>query len=129
MELKEKNKKFGPKRIINAIKNSISGLTAAYTSEPSLMILCLLSICLIILGIIFKITVLEWVAVIICIATCSATELLNTAIEKVVDLVTKEFNPLAKNAKDMASAAEFIFVMMSVCILAIIYIPRIVEMF
>ena len=44
MELKEKNKKFGPKRIINAIKNSISGLTAAYTSEPSLMILCLLSI-------------------------------------------------------------------------------------
>ena len=129
MELKEKNKKFGPKRIINAIKNSISGLTAAYTSEPSLMILCLLSICLIILGIIFKITVLEWVAVIICIATCSATELLNTAIEKVVDLVTKEFHPLAKYAKDMASAAEFIFVMMSVCILAIIYIPRIVEMF
>ena len=87
MELKEKNKKFGPKRIINAIKNSISGLTAAYTSEPSLMILCLLSICLIILGIIFEITVLEWIAVIICIATCSATELLNTAIEKVVDLV------------------------------------------
>lgn len=129
MELKEKNKKFGPKRIINAIKNSISGLTAAYTSEPSLMILCLLSICFIILGIIFKITVLEWIAVIICIATCSATELLNTAIEKVVDLVTKEFHPLAKNAKDMASAAEFVFVMMSVCILAIIYIPRIVEMF
>lgn len=129
MESKEKNKRFGPKRIINAIKNSISGLTAAYTSEPSLMILCLLSICFIILGIIFKITVLEWIAVIICIATCSATELLNTAIEKVVDLVTKESHPLAKNAKDMASAAEFVFVMMSVCILAIIYIPRIVEMF
>lgn len=129
MELKDKNRKFGPKRIKYAIKNSVAGLISAYTSEPSLMVLFLSSICFIILGIIFKITVLEWIAVIICIGSCSAAELLNTAIESTVDLVTREFHPLAKMAKDTASAAEFVFVIMTVCILAIIYVPRIVEMF
>lgn len=129
MELKDKNRKFGPKRIKYAIKNSVAGLISAYTSEPSLMVLFLSSICFIILGIVFKITVLEWIAVIICIGLCSAAELLNTAIESTVDLVTREFHPLAKMAKDTASAAEFVFVMMTVCILAIIYVPRIVEMF
>jgi len=129
MELKDKNRKFGPKRIKYAIKNSVAGLISAYTSEPSLMVLFLSSICFIILGIVFKITVLEWIAVIICIGSCSAAELLNTAIESTVDLVTREFHPLAKMAKDTASAAEFVFVMMTVCILAIIYVPRIVEMF
>ena len=129
MELKDKNRKFGPKRIKYAIKNSVAGLISAYTSEPSLMVLFLSSICFIILGIVFKITVLEWIAVIICIGTCSAAELLNTAIESTVDLVTREFHPLAKMAKDTASAAEFVFVIMTVCILAIIYVPRIVEMF
>ena len=129
MELKEKNKRFGPKRIINAIKNSISGLTAAYTSEPSLMILCLLSICFIILGIIFKITVLEWIAVIICIATCSATELLNTAIEATVDLVTKEIHPLAKVAKDCGSAAAFVSSIMVFIICCFIFVPKIIALF
>ncbi len=129
MELKDKNRKFGPKRIKYAIKNSVAGLISAYTSEPSLMVLFLSSICFIILGIVFKITVLEWIAVIICIGSCSAAELLNTAIESTVDLVTREFHPLAKMAKDTASAAEFVFVIMTVCILAIIYVPRIVEMF
>ena len=129
MELKGKNRKFGLKRIINATKNSIAGLVSAHTWEPSLVILFLVSICFIILGIIFEITILEWIAVIICIGSCSAAELLNTAIENVVDLVTKEFHPLAKVAKYTASAAEFVFVMMTFCILAIIYIPRIVEMF
>ena len=129
MELKGKNRKFGPKRIKYAIKNSVAGLISAYTSEPSLMVLFLVSICFIILGIVFKITILEWIAVIICIGSCSAAELLNTAIESAVDLVTREFHPLAKVAKDTASAAEFVFVMMTVCILAIIYIPRIVEIF
>ena len=52
-----------------------------------------------------------------------------TAIENVVDLVTREIHPLAKAAKDTASAAEFVFVIMTVCTLAIIYIPKIVEMF
>lgn len=59
MELKGKNRKFGFKRIINATKNSIAGLVSAYTSEPSLMVLFLVSICFIILGIIFEITILD----------------------------------------------------------------------
>ncbi len=129
MGLQEKNKKFGPKRVINATKNSLSGLISAYKSEPSLMILLVTSICTVILGFVFKIELFEWLFIIISLACCVGAELINTAIENVVDLVTREIHPLAKVAKDTASAAEFIFVMMSVCTLAIIYIPKIVEMF
>ena len=109
MGLQEKNKKFGPKRVINATKNSLSGLISAYKSEPSLMILLVTSICTVILGFVFKIELFEWLFIIISLACCVGAELINTAIENVVDLVTREIHPLAKVAKDTASAAEFIF--------------------
>lgn len=47
----------------------------------------------------------EWVALIICIFMVLTAETINTAVEKTVDLVTEEYHPLAKHAKDMAAGA------------------------
>ena len=55
-------------------------------------------------------------------------ELLNTAIESTVDLVTEEFHPLAKVAKDTASAAEFVLTLTSALIALMIFIPKIMEL-
>ena len=50
-------------------------------------------------------------------------------LESTVDLVTKEFHPFAKVAKDTASAAEFVLSVTSAIIALMIFIPRIMELF
>ncbi len=52
-------------------------------------------------------------------------ELLNTALENVVDLVTKEKNPLAKKAKDCGSAATFVIVVIGITKGILLFIPYI----
>lgn len=49
------------------------------------------------------VTPLEWAILIICIFMVLAAETINTAIEKTVDLVTREYHPLAKHAKNIAA--------------------------
>jgi len=53
-----------------------------------------------------------------------ALELVNTAVERVVDLVTKEFHPLAKQAKDIAAGAVLLYAILSVVIGCIIFLPK-----
>ena len=53
-----------------------------------------------------------------------ALELVNTAIERTVDLVTKDYHDLAKAAKDVAAGAVLIMSMFSVIIGLIIFIPK-----
>jgi undecaprenol kinase len=53
-------------------------------------------------------------------------ELMNTAVERVVDLATKDYHPLAKQAKDIAAGAVFIYAALSVIIGAIIFLPKII---
>ena len=57
------------------------------------------------IGFALGISRLEWVIVIISISFVIGLELINTAIEAVVDLVSPEYHPVAKVAKDIASAA------------------------
>ncbi len=127
MESKDK-KEFGLKRIISSIKNSLNGLKVAYKSEQSMYIHLICTVILLILGIIFKSSILEWLFIISIISLTLVVELLNTAIESTVDLVTKKFHPLAKIAKDTASAAEFILTIASTIIILMIFIPKIIEL-
>ena len=69
---------------------------------------------------------IEWLFILTAIAGMLALELVNTAIEKVVDLVTEEYHPLAKAAKDAAAGAVLIYAIFSVIVGIIIFLPKIV---
>lgn len=124
-----KGKQFGFKRVISSIKNSINGLKAAYKNEQSVYIHLIATIILLLFSFILKISTTEWLIIIAIIGLTLVVELLNTAIESTVDLVTKEFHPLAKIAKDTASAAEFVLTLTSAIIALMIFIPKIIEVF
>ena len=57
-----------------------------------------------------------------------ALELVNTAIESVVDLVTTERKPLAKTAKDTAAGAVLVAAIMAAIVGLIIFVPRIASL-
>lgn len=125
----EKHKKMSFKRFLNSVKYSIEGLNHAYKNEQSLWLHASGVILAVILGIVLKINFYEWAVIIVAFVVVLAIELLNTAIEAVVDLVTKEIHPLAKIAKDCGSAAAFVSGVASAVICLVIFLPKIIELF
>ncbi|MBK3493322.1 diacylglycerol kinase family protein [Viridibacillus sp. YIM B01967] len=66
----------------------------------------------------------EWFVIIIVIAIMLTLEMLNTAIERVVDLATSEIHPLAKQSKDLAAGAVLVFACASAIIGILIFLPK-----
>lgn len=67
---------------------------------------------------------MEWLVVILLIGGMLALELVNTAIERVVDLASPSVHPLAKQAKDMAAGAVLVFAVASAIIGLLLFIPK-----
>ncbi len=124
-----RNKKFGIRKIKKSIMNSLEGLIKGYSEEQSLTIHFVMSSIVVLLGIFFKINRYEWVFTIILMGLILCIELLNTAIEANVDLTTARIHPLAKEAKDVGSAATFIMSIFALIGEIIIFYPYFIEFF
>lgn len=112
-------------RVFRSFVFAYEGIVSAIKKERNLKIHLVFAVVVIITGIIFSLSALEWVAVVVAIGGMLALELLNTAIERAVDLVTDEFHPLAKQAKDAAAGAVLIYAVMSAIIGLIVFLPKI----
>ena len=81
----------------------------------------------IIAGVILRINTTEWSIVLILCGLVISLELINTAIENAVDLVTEEYNEKAKNAKDIAAGAVLFSAIIAAIIGFIIFLPKIIN--
>lgn len=122
----------GFSRFVKSFGYSIDGLKYAYKNEQSMLIHVIVTIIVLlvntVLTIMDKIGKEVWWISLIVIGMVLAAELINTAIEAVVDMVTTEYNPLAKIAKDCGSAATFVLAMMAAAIGVVVYGPILLEM-
>ena len=71
-----------------------------------------------------RITRLEWCALLLCIGFVIATELINTALEDVVDLACPDHHELARRAKDVAAGAVLVAAITSVLVALVVLGPR-----
>lgn len=115
---------FRAKGVLSSFQYALMGIKTALTEERNMKIHFVVSIVVILLGFITKITLTEWMFVLIAIGGVFSLELINSAIERVVDLATKEYHPLAKQAKDLSAGAVFIYAILSVVIGMIIFLPK-----
>ena len=88
----------------------------------------LVMILVIIAGVVFKITFVEWGVCFVLFALVLSLELMNTAIENVVDLVTEEKKTKAKVAKDASAGAVLVSAIFAVIIGISIFLPRLLEL-
>lgn len=110
----------GFKRIRFAAINSWNGLCVAYTDEAAFKQELLLLVIFGPIALFLPATLLEKLFMIFSYLSVLIVELLNTAIEAAVDRNSKEFHPLAKKAKDCASAAVLISIVFCVFVHAAI---------
>ncbi len=128
--IKRKGEKVGPiKDVMHKFKYSFQGFLYCYTHETSFIFETIGIVAIVICGIAFKITFMQWIFALISMLLIMEIEFLNTAIEATVDLVTQEYHPLAKVAKDCGSAATCMATFMALIVNGIIFIPYLIQLF
>ena len=99
------------KKFIKSFKYAFEGILTGIKEEQNMKIHIIIMILVIIFGIMLKINTTEWIICILLFGLVISMELMNTAIENTVNLITKEKNQQAKIAKDVAAGA----VVLSAC--------------
>ena len=84
------------------------GLRSAFANERNIKIILSIGVLAVLAGFIIGLDLIEWAIVLLCCGCVVTSELLNTAVESVVDLVSPEFHPLAGRAKDISASAVWI---------------------
>ena len=118
----------GKSKFKESFNHATDGVEYAINHERNLKIEILMGILVSIAGFLFKISILEWLILVLVISMVICLELVNTSIERTVDLVTKEYKDLAKVAKDVAAGAVLIMSMFSVVVGIIIFLPKIIDL-
>lgn len=103
---------------------AFEGLWNTVKSERNMQIHLGFTVCVVIAGFIFRISMTEWMFCLVLFALVISLELVNTALEAAVDVATDEWRPLAKKAKDAAAGAVLVAAILAAVIGLMIFIPR-----
>jgi diacylglycerol kinase (ATP) len=106
---------------------ALQGIYAFFQSQHNMYIHVIAALAVILLGFVFQITRLEWMAVVLCIVLVFAAEMLNSAIEVLVDLVSPDWSEKAKYIKDVSAAAVLIIAIGTAITGGIIFLPYIFQ--
>ena len=112
--------------ILRSFQHAFTGIFKAIGKERNLKVQLVAAVLVCSAGVYFKITVSEWLAIIICIGMVISMELINTAIEEIVNFISPGQHPQAGLIKDVSAGAVLVAAITSVIIAAMIFIPRII---
>lgn len=109
------------KRLMASFKYATEGFLHVIKTERNMRIHITVACIVLFLAYFLSVSKIEWIVLLLCIGVVISLESINTAIERAIDLCTVEIKPLAKQAKDTAAAAVFVFAIISVIIGLIIF--------
>jgi diacylglycerol kinase (ATP) len=126
-EILLKNNQSGPfslKARIRSFRYAFEGLNSFFATQHNAIIHLLMTIVAFTSAIFFKVSKGEAIALVIAAGMVWATELFNTAIEKLADLVSNDMHPSVKIIKDVSAAAVLIAAIAAFITGAIIFLPK-----
>lgn len=110
---------------MRSFRYAFQGIATLFRDEPNFKIHSVALLAVTILGICFRISATEWCAVALCCGGVLAAEAMNSAVEALSDLVSPEYHPLVKKAKDVAAAGVLMMAIAAAVCGAVIFIPKI----
>ena len=126
---KKKDSRLYNKNFIEARENAFSGIAHGFKTQRNLKIQLVAGIIVIILGIVLKISNAEWAILMLAVFLVLGTEMMNTAVEAVVDLCTEEYHEKAKIAKDVAAGAVVLTSVNAVVVSYFLFADKIIQLF
>jgi diacylglycerol kinase (ATP) len=112
-------------KTVRSFRYAWHGIYLVVRYENNTRVHLLASVAAVVLGVFLELNYLEWALVLMQIGLVWAAETFNTALEKLVDMVSPEYHPLAGKVKDMAAGAVLIVSLMSVVVGSIIFGSRV----
>lgn len=106
-----------------------NGIVEAVKQERNFQIHIAAALLVVIAGIILRLSILEWVPLILVIGMVLVAELINSAIEMAIDYIKPEIHPQAKVIKDIAAGAVLVTAIVAVIIGILILFPKIYQYF
>lgn len=106
---------------------AFKGIAALFREEAHAKIHLCVAILVVIAGFFFRLSSMEWCAILICIGAVLMGEAFNSAIEALADKISPGYDPLIGKAKDLGAAAVLLFVFAAVAVGLIIFIPKILS--
>lgn len=116
------------RNFITSFKDCIHGLEFVIVNEDNFKREIILGIIALILSFILKVSIIEFIIILFVIALVLICEVINTSIEKTVDLCTKEYNETAKVAKDVSAFSVLLTCFFAVVIGIVIFVPKIINL-
>lgn len=127
---KHSPKKWKNRTLVSSLEFAITGIITALKEERNMRKHMFSAILVCMAGAIFRISAVEWLFLLLVIFLVITLEVVNSAIENVVDLASNyHFSMLAKNAKDMAAAAVLLMSGYAVITGLIIFVPKLLKFF
>jgi diacylglycerol kinase len=122
-----KNRKFSIRKTVTSFVYALNGLKIMIREEPNSRIHLFAAICTVIAGILFKVSLNEWIALVFAIGFVISLEIVNSAIENIADFVSPERNDMIKKIKDLSAAGVLVSAMTALIIGLIVFLPKIVH--
>lgn len=116
------------KSLWDSFKYAGQGFVYSFRTQRNFRIHCLAAFLLLVLLLAFDFAVWEVLFLISAAFAVLISELINTAIEKTIDLYTSKYHPLAKTAKNCAAAAVLMAALYAVIVALFVLVPRIIEL-
>jgi diacylglycerol kinase len=114
---------LNPKRLVKSFHYSIKGLSKTFRDEPNLRIQSIIAIMVIIAGCLLRLRTWEWTMIIFAIGLVIITELVNSAVERITDVLKPRINGYVKEIKDIMAAAVFVSALIAVAVGLIVFLP------
>ena len=121
--------KYDFKKQLRSFGYAWKGIRCCIGKEQNLSFHLIATVVTVIAGFLLEITRIDWMIVILCIGVAIASELFNSAIEKLVDLVSPERHPIAGQVKDIAAGAVLVCAATAAIIGLIVFIPYLTRFF
>ena len=121
--------KFSIKARLASFKNAWRGLTVFIRQEHNAWIHCAATVLVIVAGLVFRISTTEWIAVFFAIGLVLAAEAINSAIERLSDVVQPEKDERIRDVKDISAGAVLLCAIAAAIIGFIIFLPKLLALF
>ncbi|MBU5427104.1 diacylglycerol kinase [Tissierella pigra] len=115
------------KSIIDSFNFAVSGIIIALKTEKNMKIHYIIALGVIILSLFFDFSRVEFLLLLFSITLVVVAEMVNTALERVIDLITQDYHPLARLVKDVAAGAVLIAAINSIIVGYLLFFDRLSE--
>jgi diacylglycerol kinase len=113
------------KQMLVSIGHAVDGIVDLVKRENNAKIHVISTLLVILVGLRLDFLAIEWLWISLAVAGVWVVELINSALEKLVDLVSPEEHPLAKKVKDYAAGAVLVMAIWAVFVFCLISLPHV----